>query len=531
MRFSTSLILLLLSLNSFAQAPDIIFQNTVGGDEWEFVYDFIQSSDGGYVLVGTSRSNASFDKSENNIGSDDIWVVKLDNTGALEWENTIGGTLRDFALGVEEANNGEFIVAGWTASPVSGDITEPILGDSDCYIFKLNSSGEFVWQKYIGGDGFDGATSIHKLSNGNFLIGADSNSDISGDKTENGYGENDYWVFEIDTNGNIIWQKTIGGDSLDFLYDAVETADGSIILIGASTSNISGNKTENSIGPDGRADYWVVKLDTDRNVVWDNTLGGDSLDDVRSGIPTADNGCLIIGQSFSNASGDKSEDVIGDLERTDYWVVKLNADGALDWENTIGGDSTDNGWAAIQLADGSYVIGGESSSDISGDKDEDTDFIDIWILGLTPGGEIQWQNTIGGDNSEYLYGNFIVNESGNLVMAGATSSVVSGDVTDGANAGFDYWIVEMGAPPLSVTENTADISLQLYPNPSSQTINFRASTQIDEINIYNALGQFIQKLSPQSDKVQLDVSNFSSGLYYANIKIGAATSTKAFIID
>ena len=202
MRFLTSLILLFLSLSSFAQAPDIIFQNTVGGDDWEFVRDFIQSSDGGYVLVGDSRSNASFDKSENNIGSDDIWVVKLDNTGALEWENTIGGTLRDLALGVEEAANGEFIVAGWTASPVSGDITEPILGGSDCFIFKLNSSGEFVWQKYIGGDGFDSASSIQKLSNGNFLIGALSNSDISGEKTENGYGENDFWVFEIDID---IW--------------------------------------------------------------------------------------------------------------------------------------------------------------------------------------------------------------------------------------------------------------------------------------------------------------------------------------
>ena len=531
MRFLTSLILLFLSLSSFAQAPDIIFQNTVGGDDWEFVRDFIQSSDGGYVLVGDSRSNASFDKSENNIGSDDIWVVKLDNTGALEWENTIGGTLRDLALGVEEAANGEFIVAGWTASPVSGDITEPILGGSDCFIFKLNSSGEFVWQKYIGGDGFDSASSIQKLSNGNFLIGALSNSDISGEKTENGYGENDFWVFEIDTNGDIIWQKTVGAALNDVLYDAVETPDGSIILMGSSNSPISGDKTEDPIGTSGREDYWAIKLDTDRNVVWDNTVGGDFVEGIRGGIGTADNGCLIIGWSLSDASGDKSEDVIGDLERADYWVIKLNADGSVAWENTIGGDSTDNGWAAIQLADGSFVIGGESSSDISGDKDEDTDFIDIWILGLNPDGEIQWQNTIGGDNAEYLYGNFILNESGNLVMAGSTSSAVSGDVTDGANEGHDYWIVEMGEPPILVTENTTDVSLQLYPNPSSEAVNLRASTQIDEIIIYNALGQFIQKLSPQSDKVQLDVSNFSSGLYYANIKIGAATSTKAFIID
>ena len=151
---------------------------------------------------------------------------------------------------------------------------------------------EIEWQNTIGGNYTDQLYSIQQTTDGGYILGGWSESYISGDKTENSFGGSDYWVVKLDSIGNIQWQNTIGGNSGDGLYSVQQTTDGGYILGGVSTSNISGDKTENS---QGYIDYWVVKLDASGNIQWQNTIGGNSDDYLTSIQQTTDGGYILGG--------------------------------------------------------------------------------------------------------------------------------------------------------------------------------------------------------------------------------------------
>ena len=175
----------------------------------------------------------------------------------IEWQNTIGGSLPDYLNCMQQTSDGGFILAGSSQSGISGDKTEDSQGGSDYWVVKLDAFGNIQWQNSIGGNSDDYLTSIQQTIDGGYILGGYSNSGISGDKTENYQGLYDYWVVKLDATGNIQWQNTIGGNSWDELISIQQTNDGGYILGGHSSSGISGDKTENS---QGDYDYWVVKL-------------------------------------------------------------------------------------------------------------------------------------------------------------------------------------------------------------------------------------------------------------------------------
>ena len=201
-----------------------------------------------------------------------------------------------------------------------------------------------------------------------FIIGGMSISDISGDKVEASIGGFDYWVVKVDSAGVIQWQNTIGGNADDGLSVIKQTLDGGYIIGGASDSGISGDKTENRVGATGTSDYWVVKLDTLGNIVWQNTIGGSLYDDLTSLEQTNDGGYIVGGISSSGISGDKTESSMGG---SDYWIIKLTITGNVEWQNTIGGSANDALYDLHQTMDGGYIVGGSSSSGITGDKTEE----------------------------------------------------------------------------------------------------------------------------------------------------------------
>lgn len=213
---------------------------------------------------------------------------------------------------------------------------------------------EIEWQNTIGGNGHDYLQSIQQTTDGGYILAGHSQSNISGDKTENNIGGSDYWLLKTDAEGNIQWQNTIGGNNADNLYSIKQTADGGYILGGWSNSDISGDKTENS---NGGWDYWIVKTDATGNIQWQNTIGGSGSDELYCIQQTADGGYILGGNSDSNISGDKTENSIGGLD-WDYWIVKTDASGNVQWENTIGGTLTDRLKSVQQTIDGGYILGG-----------------------------------------------------------------------------------------------------------------------------------------------------------------------------
>jgi len=218
------------------------------------------------------------------------------------------------------------------------------------YISKSTSLSynSVIWDKEFSGSTYDIlAATIETNDNGFLLVGA-SNSNIGNDKTENSKGDYDYWIIKTDNLGNIVWQKTIGGSGTDEPKTALQTADGGYLIAGSSNSNGSGDKTENS---KGGFDYWIVKLDSNGTILWNKTIGGNQDDLFTKMIATNDGGYLLLGSSKSGISNDKSEDSRGLF---DNWIVKINANGTILWNKTIGGNLDDFGHDILQTSDSGF---------------------------------------------------------------------------------------------------------------------------------------------------------------------------------
>ncbi len=226
----------------------------------------------------------------------------------------------------------------------------------------------------------DFLTSLQQTTDGGYIIGGFSFSNKSGEKSENSKGRDDFWVIKVDGNGNIQFDKTIGGSEADDLSSLQQTSDGGYILGGHSFSNISGDKTENSRGDFGFPDYWIVKLDSKGNIQFDKTMGGTDLDILTSLQQTRDGGYILGGRSFSNASFEKSENARG-IGDDDFWIVKLDKNGNKQFDKTIGGTDFDECFSIKEKSSNHYVAGGHSLSNVSGDKtSRSKGLFDYWIV-------------------------------------------------------------------------------------------------------------------------------------------------------
>ncbi len=443
----------------FSQAPGIEWQNTIGGSLDDLLFCSDNTSDGGIILGGGSKSSITGDKTENNIGNYDFWVVKLDSLGNIQWQNTIGGLADDMLNSIQQTLDGGYITAGYSGSGISGDKTEALIGEYDFWVVKLDSSGAIQWQNTIGGNKNDQAKCIRQTSDLGYIIAGFSLSGISGDKTEANNGPSttsDYWVVKLDQFGAVLWENTYGGDYYDYLYAVEQTWDGGYIIGGYSQSGITGDKTEALIGA---SDYWVLKLNAAGNIQWQNTIGGTGSESIRQILIAPDGGYVLAGFSSSDISGDKTEIAYG--IGTDYWVVKVNSAGSILWQNDIGGNEDDLLLSADNTDDGGYILGGVSYSGATGDKTETSmGSSDMWAVKISSTGILEWQNAIGATSSDE--GEAIVQlNDGGFAMAGFSKSGASGDKTEpnhGAGTTYDYWVVKLFGACVAVPEicNTFD---------------------------------------------------------------------------
>ncbi len=507
----------------YSQSPQIEWQNTIGGSGSDEFRTIVQTNDGGYMVAGYSDSNISYDKTENSNGSYDYWIVKLSSAGDIEWQNTIGGSDYDLLNSIDQTSDNGYILGGWSFSDASGDKTENSNGGADYWVVKLDSSGSIVWQNTIGGNDNDLLQIVLQTSDDGYILGGDSLSDISGDKTENSIGEKDYWIVKLNGSGNLEWQNTIGGSDFDLLYDLIETTDGGFLLAGSSQSNISGDKTENS---QGASDFWVLKLNSLGDIVWQNTIGGDDLDSLQSVFQTSDGGYILGGISSSDISGDKTENSNGGW---DYWVVKLNDLGIIQWQNTIGGDSTDSLFSISETDDNGYLLGGLSHSGISGDKTEALRGQgDYWALKLTTSGTIEWQRTIGGDKWDDLLDSFPAADGG-FILGGDSLSTASGEKTEDSH-GYDYWIVKLEGT-LGFDDFDLASELSISPNPVSDELRLSLENgRIEEVSIFSLQGSHIKTVININVATKgVNVSELAAGVYLIKVISEGKTITRKFI--
>jgi hypothetical protein len=231
----------IIKLNS---AGDKVWDNYFGGTQNDRIFDVVQANDGGYVVVGYSESN-DFD-AEDNHGGYDYWVIKTNAIGELVWKKSYGGSGLDQAYGIKKSINNTYVITGVSSSS-DGDNTSNI-SESDFWVISIDDNGKLLWNKSFGGPDFELANSISITQEGNFLISGHTRS-TSGNITQN-KGENDFWLITISPSGKLLWQKTFGGSNFDFGIDAVQLKDGSYVMIGETFSNdqdVPSNKGNNDL--------------------------------------------------------------------------------------------------------------------------------------------------------------------------------------------------------------------------------------------------------------------------------------------
>ncbi len=516
-------------------APGIEWQNTIGGSEGDILQSIQQTTDGGYILGGYSHSNISGDKTENINGNFDYWIVKTDSLGSIQWQNTIGGNHTDRLYSIQQTADGGYILGGYSGSYISGDKTENCIGNWDYWIVKTDSLGNIQWQNTIGGTDDDRLFTIQQTADGGYISGGYSSSNISGDKTENSMGEDDYWIVKTDSLGQIQWQNTIGGIDVDRLTSLQQTLDGGYILGGYSWSSISGDKTENFLGG---CDYWIVKTDENGNIQWQNTIGGNDWDELYSIQQTSDGGYIFGGDSQSNISNDKTENSNGSA---DYWVVKTDMLGNIQWQNTIGGNNGDILYSIERTVDDGYILGGYSLSDISGDKTENRiGWWDYWIVKLDVNGNIQWQSTIGGDTTEYLY-SIQQTIDGGYMLGGYSQSNISGDKTENCIGQYDYWIVKLFPDTVTgiIQLQNQTSNIQISPNPSTDYITIQynvTSAKETTVEVFNIYGQVVKPLTSKGglqntgkQEITIDIKNLPAGIYFVKMKVDGKEEVKKVV--
>lgn len=318
---------------------DVVWERDLGGGIGEYAWSGIPASDGGAALTGQSQSFGQ--------GSVDMWVVKLDSGGNLAWEQAFGTSGQEYSYGILEARNAlgapdGFAVLGYQGSPATSV--------PDLIVLRLNANGSMRWQRRYDAGDRDTGGAIDQTADSGFVI-AGSSLSFAGSGV-------DVWVLKLDTDGDIVWQRSIGTDTADERVRSIRQAVDGGYIIGGKTWEFDAN-----------GDMWVVKLDASGDILWQKSLGGAGADEAYSVQGTGDGGSIVVGTTDSFTSND------------DAWVLKLDADGAVDWQYLYDGGGIDQFWGGGQTANGGYIATGGSTSFGSGGYDP-------WIVRLDSNGQL-----------------------------------------------------------------------------------------------------------------------------------------------
>jgi hypothetical protein len=424
--------------------PPYEWERSFGGSEEDVANSVEPTSDGGYIIAGFSMSNDG--DVPGNHGSFDCWILKLQSDGSIEWRKSFGGSAQDEAHTIQQTRDGGYIVAGSSRSN-DGDMSGNH-GSDDFWVVKLKASGDVEWQKSLGGSGRDVAWAVQQTADEGYIVAGNSESS-DGDVSVN-HGEADFWVVKLKVNGDIEWQKSLGGSGLDYAHSVQQTSDGGYILAGATLSDDGDVPRKPKRG--GGGDYAIVKLKANGDIEWQKSLGGSGTEFAYSVQQTSDGGYIIAGSTESN-DGDVSGHSPGKVEKflrgtftmysLDSWIVKLKADGTLEWERACGGSKKDNARAVRQTNDGGYIVVGSTSSndgDVSGNHGN---VDDVWIVKLKADGAIEWEKACGGRSRDNARAVQQTNDGG-YIVAGSTSSN-DGDVSERKRKGIDLWVVKLGS--------------------------------------------------------------------------------------
>jgi hypothetical protein len=397
--------------------------STLGGTKNESGQSVVATSDGGFAVLGYSQSMDGDLLNKSNI-SYDFWLIKYNFNGEQEWQKVYGGSSDDRGYDIILSNDNNMVIFGSSKS-ADGDVSSNA-GSNDFWIAKISNSGAIIWEKSLGYNGSDnGYSVIQTIDNGYLLLGVldVTASDGEGNNRISSYRHagGDYWAVKLDSNGILEWSRYFGGNFTDTSYAACQTQGGDYIIIGSSDSNdidISNNK--------GTYDFWIIKISSEGNLIWEKSYGGSEIDEALDITPTTDGNFIVCGNTRSN-----NIDVSSNNGAADIWILKITPNGEILWEKTYGGNSFEAAKSVHQTTDNGFIIAGNSRSD-NNDLTKNNGQNDGWIFKINQDGILQWQTSIGGSNIDLLMDSTQL-QDGSIVAVGNTSS---SDLDISENKGF-----------------------------------------------------------------------------------------------
>lgn len=335
-------------------SQDVLQWNkTYGGSHDDRGTDMVQTQDGGYVVVGYSKS--ADEDVTTNAGLNDLWIVKLDGFGQITWEKSLGYSGTDKAQTVIQTSDGGYFIVGLldvTASGGEGN-SRVMHAGGDYWAVRLDATGNTLWTKYFGGNNSETPYDTIQTEDGGFIIvGTSDSSDVD---ITNNIGQYDYWIVKIDAVGSLVWEKTFGGTGIDEAHSIAKTEANNFLIFGKTFSedvDVSNNN--------GQADAWLIKIDSVGNLLWEKTFGG-------SGFDSGDAICQLQDGNYALTGSTRSQD--GDLElnngQNDVFVFKISANGNLLWNYTLGGTEADFAYDIIEQPNRELIlVGNTASSDV-----------------------------------------------------------------------------------------------------------------------------------------------------------------------
>jgi hypothetical protein len=439
------------------------FAKTYGGTYDDRAYFVQQTSDGGYIVAGWTTSFGA--------DSTDIFLIKTDANGNVQWAKTYGGTDDDRVYSVQQTSDGGYILAGNTFSFGAGY--------SDVFLVKTDANGNIQWAKTYGGTYGDWAHSVQQASDGGYIV--------AGTTWSFGAGSADLFLIKTDANGNIIWAKTYGGTYYEYASSVQQTSDGGYIVVGGTSSFGAGSP-----------DIFLIKTDANGNVQWAKTYGGTDWEEVSSVQQTSDGGYIVAGLTDSFGAG-----------YYDIFLIKTDANGNIQWAKTYGG--TDYDWASSvqHTSDGGYIVASFTLSFIGG-------WGDIFLIKTDTNGNLQWAKTYGGTYWEEAY-SVQQTSDGGYIVAGYTTSFGAGN--------RDIFLIKT-----DVNGNIGSCSIVQNVSPTVNTVSPTVTTPSPSVSsvspTVNSVSLTVTTPTPTvSEPCPLSISEFcqiTSGLitpYKGGIKV------------
>ncbi|MDR6764319.1 hypothetical protein J2Y38_004552 [Flavobacterium sp. 2755] len=540
-------LLSLILLPFFIYSQDILWEKSYGGIHADYLFDAQPTADYGFILAGSSVSDKTGNKTEDNHGDLDYWIWKMSEKGELEWQKSIGGNGFDLLQSIKNTNDGGFILAGTSSSGNSFQKKEESKGLSDFWVIKLDASGTEQWQRTIGGDGQDELVCAFQTKDGGYILGGSSSSSPSSisnnkidekitasaktdlySKSEKSRGNMDYWIVKLDRKGVIEWQKTYGGEYAELLRSMEQTSDNGYILAGYSTSPISGDKTE---AANGSGDYWIVKLNDSGAIEWQKTYGAEGDDQPYVIHQTAEGGYIAGGNSNSTGALTSLGGIVGN--GTDFWVLRLDTEGGVLWSKTFDFGKVDILTSLVENNDHTYLIGGHAKTEtrqsligdlakkagVGKEKDGINDYI---ALKIDDKGEELWNKTVG-SNGEDILRKLVETRDGGYLMAGTSNSTSSKDKNSNIG-GNDFWVVKLKD---KTKVEKVKASIEAIPNPAVTYTNVVVGYDFTEgtATVVDILGRNLQHFSINSRTVPVNLSGYAEGIYIIKIQTDVKTES------